>query len=456
MRGKNGMGRGWLQQTQTASLLILFAGVTAPAAEGQTTRPSAMEAEPPQAQPSEAEGQAPKRTFSDFWTRPTLTGDWGGARKALEEAGWTFKIKYVQQFQQNFRGGLQTNNGHRFSGSYDLAVEADFDKMKLIPGGSFYIKARGNYSEGINPDKVGALFTVNSDAFEDYPIFVRKWWYKQELFDGKLEFRVGRIQTHKDLFDISLYAHHEDEDFLNRLSIRDVIVPHTNAIGAFVKVEPVEGLYFQAAALDAQAESRTRTGFDTAFHDEDWFNGFWELGFAPAWKTRRGPMPGRYRIGWWYDPIPKEVFEKLEEDEEPRTRTGDTGIYLGLDQMIFKENADPDDSQGLGLFSRLGLAHGEVNQVNLYWEAGLSYKGLIPTRDQDVFGFAVAQAVLSSQYRNEVNPKADRETVYEWYYSYYLTPWCIISPDFQVVTNPGGETDDRDAIIGGIRIRLMF
>jgi len=26
----------------------------------------------------------------------------------------------------------------------------------------------------------------------------------------------------------------------------------------------------------------------------------------------------------------------------------------------------------------------------------------------------------------------------------------------QVITNPGGDKDDRDAIVGGLRIRLIF
>ena len=132
------------------------------------------------------------------------------------------------------------------------------------------------------------------------------------------------------------------------------------------------------------------------------------------------------------------------------------GWYMGFDQMIWKERSDPEDMQGLGFFSRFGTEHGDVNKVADYWEVGLSYTGLIPTRDRDTFAFAVAQLVLSDEYRGGKDPKAGRETVYEWYYSYNLTPWCIISPDFQVVTKPGGDTDGRDAIIGGVRIRLIF
>jgi porin len=55
-----------------------------------------------------------------------------------------------------------------------------------------------------------------------------------------------------------------------------------------------------------------------------------------------------------------------------------------------------------------------------------------------------------------VDPLADRETVYELYYSIMVTPWLTITPDVQVITNPGGRNDARDALVGGLRIKLVF
>jgi len=37
-----------------------------------------------------------------------------------------------------------------------------------------------------------------------------------------------------------------------------------------------------------------------------------------------------------------------------------------------------------------------------------------------------------------VDERADKESVFEWYYAWQLTPAIIISPDLQVITNPGG------------------
>ena len=55
-----------------------------------------------------------------------------------------------------------------------------------------------------------------------------------------------------------------------------------------------------------------------------------------------------------------------------------------------------------------------------------------------------------------MNSLADRETVYELYYAIKVTPCCVITPDLQVITNPGGNKDARDALVGGLRFKIVF
>ena len=40
---------------------------------------------------------------NDFWTRPTLTGDWGGLRSRLEDRGVTFALEYTTDLLANVR-----------------------------------------------------------------------------------------------------------------------------------------------------------------------------------------------------------------------------------------------------------------------------------------------------------------------------------------------------------------
>lgn len=422
------------------SLLIFVAAATT-FASGQTNAP------PP---------EPPEHKAESLWTRKTLTGDWGGARPALEDKGVSLRLFYDQQGQKNFRGGLDTHSGQRLSGSYDLHLILDFGKMGLWSDAGFFMEAKGTWSVGINPAKVGALFNVNADAGDNHVIFVKKWWYWQKFLGQKLEVRLGMLETNKDLFDVSPYANHEDKDFINRGSIRNATIPHRTGIGAFAKVQPIEWWYVQAGAVDANSEDR-RIGFDTAFHEPDWYVGLLETGVTPKWKSAKGPMPGDVRVGVWYDPRPKALFtDTLGGSRDAGKRANDMGYYVGVDQLVWKENAEEKDTQGLGVFARYGHAHQDANPIADYWSAGASYRGLIPTRDADVTGLAVSQGILSERYGDEIHPRADRETAYEWYYAYQLTPWCVISPHAQVVVNPGGDKDSTDAIVGGVRIRFTF
>jgi porin len=445
-------------------LPLCSAAVIPPEALGQTTEP-ASRTEPPTPPPA-PESSGPPETSSkppvegpkafDLRTTQRLTGDWRGARKELEDRGISLKLSYQQQFQQNVRGGLDTHNGHRFSGSYDLVLELDFGKMGLLEDAGFYIKAKGAYSDGINPNKVGALNNVNQDAQGDEAIFVNKYWFWKKFADKKFELRLGLLQTNKDLFDVSPYANHEDIDFINRGSIRNATIPHRNGLGAFLRYIPSEWFYVQIIGLDSQWQ-RGKTGFDTGLHGEASFVGMWEAGVKPKWSSEKGPMPGNARVGIWYDPTVKTVYrDTLGGARLAETQTGDVGYYFGADQLVWKENADEKDKQGLGLFTRYGHAHADRNRINHYWSIGASYLGLIPERDKDVLGLAASQSILSKKYREARDPLADRETVYECYYQVQVTPSCTVAPHLQVVTNPGGDKDDRDSIIGGVRIRVIF
>lgn len=384
-----------------------------------------------------------------------MTGNWFGLGDVAAEQGIKFSLSYQHQFQQNLRGGVRTFNAHDFSGSYDATITLDFERMGLWESAGFYLKFKGTHGDGIN-DFVGARSSVNSDAEGDKAVFVKKWWYWDKLFDDKIEFRLGMLETNKDLYDVGLYANHEDKDFLNRQSIRNSTIPQTTGIGAHVRVSPVDWFYAQAAVLDIQYE-KYRTGFDTAFHGEDWFVGLAEIGFTPEWETPKGPMPGSYRLGASYDPRIRGVFlDDLDGRIEIPGMGGHVGFYFGIDQMVFKENDDPKDDQGLGLFGRYGHVRSDATLMSDYWSAGASYKGLIPGRDKDIMAFATSQSMVSHQYRREINPLGDRETVYEWYYRIQVTPWLLVTPDLQYITQAGARKDSGNALVGGVRLRFIF
>lgn len=387
-----------------------------------------------------------------------MTGEWGGMRSDLEDLGIKFKIELMNQLMVNMHGGMETKNGHDTAGSYEFNVYLDMDKLLDIPDATFWIRGKGTWGgddSDFDKEKIGGLFKTNQDASSEEPIFVDKWHWQQFFADKRVELRVGRQEPVKDLFDTSKIMGHEDKWFLNQALVRNATIPSTKGLGVFAKWDFTEHAYVSAAALDAHARDR-QTNFNTAFHDEDEFRFFAELGCKPKLDSSKGKLWGHYRIGTWYDPTQKKKFrDTMGGLREEQYESGDWGFYFGFDQMVWKENGEPKDKQGFAIAARYGHANGEVNKIEDFWALGTQYTGLINGRDEDLFGIGVGQGILADEY-DRVHEGGDRETVYEMYYSVQVAPWLIISPDLQYITNAGGDSNDGDAFVAGLRFKMSL
>lgn len=455
-----------------AAALLLATGVAAsqdqppPPAQSQPAveddQQEIVSAHEEQEKEEKEEEEAPERF--DLRTTEHLLDDWGGLRKELEEAGVSFRFRTFMVPQVSVWGGQNTNQAHTTTGQVDYAIEFDFEKLLELKGSTFFIRARQTWNDrsaGIGPD-LGSLSRPygGTGARDDNELYLDQWHWRQRFFDDRLELRLGLLDA-GDYFDRNDYAEIAEFQFGNTALERSASIPLTTALGLYARVWPVDWAYLSATALDPDrifTHNRHGTGgFDTAFHGEDRFRTIWELGLLPHELPGVQCLPGHYRFGGWMTPKPKTVFiDDLDGHRAPQTRSGDVGFYFNFDQLVWKENDDPKDTQGLGVFGRYAFAHPDVNTVNHFWSVGASYQGLIPSRDNDALGFGVAQIILSTQLRHNVDPRADRETIYDLYYRIAVAPWCSIAPDIQVITNPGGTKDAHDALVAGLRLEFDF
>jgi len=457
-------GRVWMKRSCVFSFIavLILGGVRAvgqPENQAADQNEAAVQPAPPEgeAQTVETKVDEPRKTHGPFdLDYKYMTGDWGGTRTELEDLGVTIKLTLMNQIMVNVHGGLETENGHDTAGSYEVDFYFDMEKLLGIKGATFWIRPKGTWGgddSDFDKEKIGGLFKTNQDASSEEPIFVDKWHWQQFFLDKKLEMRIGRQEPVKDLFDTSKIIGHEDKYFLNQALVRNATIPSDKGLGAFVRWKFTKHAYVSAAALDAQAEDR-QTNFNTAFHDEDEFRFFFELGCKPELSSSKGPLWGHYRIGTWYDPTRRPKFRNTFDGLRQERFRGDIwGYYVGFDQMIWKENEGPDDAQGVAIAGRFGHANGEVSRIEDFWSFAGQYEGLIPGRDDDVLGVGVGQGILADEYER-VHRGADRETVYELYYSIKLAPWLWISPDVQYITNAGGDDPDNDAFVAGLRVRM--
>ncbi len=380
----------------------------------------------------------------------------------LSEQGIEVGLSATQIYQQNVRGGMSTHRrAGRYSGSYDVELQVDFEKLLGIEGGRLYMLTEGKWSEsqGIDGPSVGSVFGVNGDGAARRSIDVTELWYEQ-IFPGRtLTVRFGKMDLtggfeHHNCpvsFDCSTYAGDENTQFLNGALINNPTIPFPDyGLGIAVHYSPDDFWYVSAAVADAQADVR-ETGFRTTFTGEDYFFYVVETGVTPVLGSENGALPGAYRVGLWYDPQPKA---NTDYDSAGKSYRDDTGFYLTCDQMLAKENADAEDTQGLGVFFRYGYANSEKNDVTGFFSTGFQYKGLVDGRDDDVLGFGFAHGAFSDKASTTYTD--DYEAAFELYYSAEIAPWFVVSPSIQYVQNPSGDDSIDDAVVLGARVLMTF
>ena len=392
---------------------------------------------------------------SSFWERETLTDDWFGLGSELSDQGLTVSLGVTQVYQHNLQGGLSTHRrAGRYSGRYDLEVDANLATLVGWTGARVFALGRGGWSDGLDESSVGSLFGVNAVAVGDRPIDVWQLYFEQVMLNNQFFVRAGKIDLTGGFecracpgsFDGNSFANDEAGQFLNGALVNNPTIPFPDpGLGLVVHAEPVEWWYVSAAVGDAEADFR-EAGFNTTFHGPSDFFGIIETGFFPLVDMPTGEMQGAYRIGLWYDPQPKDRFNGSNAKRD------DVGFYVSMDQMLLRESDDAEDSQGLGLFGRYGYADSDVNEIRCFWSVGAQYQGLIPGRDDDVIGFGVAQGQLSPA----AGFTTSQETAMELYYNAMITPWLSVAPSAQVIFSPGGDKDVDDAVVVGCRVQISL
>jgi porin len=397
----------------------------------------------------------------DIWTRDTLTGGFWGLNDNLVDKGIEVGFGLTNIYQINLQGGQSTHNRQgRHSGSYDLEISTDLGALAGIEGGSFYIHGAGGFPRrDLATTSVDTHFGINADAGGRRTFDVVEVYYEQALLDETLRIRVGKLDIGGGFecqgcpvsFDGSAYANDETAQFLNGGLVNNPTIPFPDkGLGLVLYYNPIQWWYFGAGVADAQADAR-ETGFNTAFHDEDYFFYVYETGITPQLDSSNGPLQGAYRIGLWNDPQPKGNADAA------KMRSGDVGYYLSFDQMLAKENDDPEDGQGIGTFARYGYADDQRNDITNYFSFGFQYQGLFDGRDDDVLGVGFAQGCISNS--ADTTYAATHERAIEVYYNILVTPWLSISPSLQYVGNPKSDeqpTPAKDALVFGIRAQTTF
>lgn len=370
-----------------------------------------------------------------------LTSAQASVRADLSEKGIEVGVGVTSLYQRNVKGGLSTHNRKgEFSGSYDVELTADLERLLGIEG-TLFIHGEGGWtdSEGVDGTAVGSYFGTNADAIGNRSLDIVELFYEAGLTD-QLTLTAGKIDF-TGFFDAGAYANDEATQFLNGALVNNPTIPFPDySLGLIAAYRLSENWYLMGGVADAQADGR-ETGFRTTFHGEDYFFYVLETGVTAISESG---LEGVYRLGLWNDPQPKGHSDATEESRD------DVGFYVSADQMLTREG---DDHQGLGVFFRYGYADDDRNDMEHFYSFGAQYQGLLDGRDNDVLGIGYASGSFSDNASTTYT--SNHEGVIEAYYSVAVSEMIFITPDVQYIVNPGGA-DTSDAVLAGLRLQVNF
>ena len=381
---------------------------------------------------------------SSLWDRETLTHGLGGHVDKAAESGVDVAIGITEIYQHKLDGGSSGNTDHgRHTGSYDVELEFDIDRLLGWKNAFLYVHAEGSWPRNdLDSSSVGSIMGINGDAAGNRTVDVTEVWIEQTLLSDMLLIRAGKLditggfvcQGCPVTFDGSLFANDETTQFLNGAMVNNPTIPFpAQGLGAILHFNPGGSWYASIGVADALADPR-QTGFRTTFGggNEQFYVA--ETGITPILDSADGKLMGAYRIGVWCETFAEEM-----------------GFYFTCDQMLTKENPDPEDTQGLGVFARYGHTDEQTYDIETFWSIGCQYQGLFEGRDNDILALGYATGDFSA-----IAGYTADESILECYYNILLAPWISVSPIFQYVSRPGGDVTINDVTVLGIRAQIAL
>jgi porin len=378
-------------------------------------------------------------------------------RHTLDAKGLSLNLIYIADFVTNHSGGLKKAGADidthiSYLSNTDLIVELDTDKADCWKGGIFHAHFFNHHGANPSEDYIGDLQVA--DSFETNKVTkLYEFWYEHtfDLYGTDLSLLAGLHDLNAE-FNISEYGLlfiNSSFGFNNEISNN---IPVSNfpvaAPGIRLKWEPTENLYFMAEISDGDP-GKNEDGINFKLTSSK--VNFFELGYHFGNQEESRTMPGTYKFGGWYHTDEFDDVRDADENDDPLKHDDNYGIYFIADQMLIPG----EGKRGLGAFFQIGGVPDDRNEVDFYVGGGIHYQGIIPTREDDILGLAVAHASMSEDLR-DIEELDRHETAVELTYRAQVSPWLAIQPGVQTIFNPGADPSLDNAWVSIMRFQINF
>ncbi len=335
----------------------------------------------------------------NFWTRGTLTGDWGGQRDQLNDAGFAITPIYeAEAFGST--GGM--HSGAISDGLLDVAFDFDLERItRFWADATFHFNVLDIYGTSLSSKYVGD-FSNTSNLAGPNAIKFQEIWLQQSFWDKRASLRAGMLALDAEYFSSqgsSLFLNGTLGAFtLLGANFNNAPVYPVAAPAIRLDVAPVSFLDFKAAvfAPNENAENYSR-GTDFGINQKDGALVALEASYLVNQSPNDRGLIGTYKIGTFIQHGDYTTWESQAQNtlnpSSPLHNGTNYALYGVADQELFK-NGD----YTIEAFVRAGFAPASYSFVDNYFDAGVNVTGLLPNRNLDVVGIAIARSGISGQF----------------------------------------------------------
>ena len=442
--------------------------------------------------PAEVKGES---ATEKWWNGKGLLAGSGNpvfdARSSLADRGLTFSGSY----QGAFFGVVDSQNGSRgfwdeqinFGSELNFGKLLDADALKgLVAFGNFRYRdafPESNANQFVEANSMFAPTNWQSGTqFRVMSFGLEAGTSELLAIKDMVVLRAGWLQPQKEFLDQPL-----SKLFLNNAvnSAKGVggNIPFGSSFstwGGTLNVKLHETVYVKNGLFMSYPQATSSTNHGLAYQGygpNRALNGLFyigETGYTP--KIGQSKLEGRYAFGGYFYGTPEGQTKSWNGTEAP----GRYGFYFQADQMLYREassEAAPTkpqaasdgksfkevapvekaslSKQGLHTFNLISMAPGyaTANQFPFYFQSGLVYTGLIPSRDKDLTMVSLAYGA----YQGEVySPSKTYTAVLEGGYRFQINGWSYLQPFVQYFARPNGTQEVANATVLGFLTGLVF
>ncbi len=359
-----------------------------------------------------------------------LLGNWGGFRDWLKCRGITPIVHYWNDPLGNPIGGK--SQGMTQIGEIKFLLDGD-----LGCGRGYHISGMWKSGNNLSGKYIGNAFNV-AELYGGRTWRLASLHLQYSFCQDKYFVKAGRLAAGEDFMTSPLYFYYVNTAFdHNPIAVFFNFPAFTtfpeDTWGVMGKAYLTPSWLTKIGLYNANSHifENRYNGMNFTFKSTDGVQILTETTYL-----KKGDFPGNYQIGILFQTGKSTKF--LGGNVQ-----GNYSLYTYFDQVM-------PFNKKLTAFACGMIAPKNRNKFPYYFQTGLLYQGLIPSRRKDMSAIGLAYGSYSSDLRKTQGKKTQNfEMVIEMNHRFTFCGWGYFSPDLQVVIKPKGFSSTPNALVLG-------